>query len=245
LIGHLSLSKAFNFKYNKPNVRKSVIIVAGGSGSRMGSVLPKQFILLENLPVLMWSILCFIKYDASISIVVVLPESQISAWKELCLKHDFKYPHQVVNGGETRFHSVKNGLSVLDNTDIVAIHDGVRPLVSEQTIANCFEQATQTGAAIPVLTVNETIRTGTMQQSETVDRSLFYTVQTPQVFQWSILKEAYDQKYNLSFTDDASVVEQSGYQVRMVMGNRDNIKITHPEDLVVAKEYLKKKRDIV
>ena len=240
---HLSQTKAFNFIIIKSQVKKSVIIVAGGSGSRMGSELPKQFILLDNLPVLMWSILCFINYDPSIFIVVVLPESQISTWKALCLKHDFKYPHQVVKGGETRFHSVKNGLSSLGETDLVAVHDGVRPLVSEQTIANCFDQAGETGAAIPVLTMNETIRTGSLQHSETVDRSLFYTVQTPQVFWLSILEAAYTQNYNPSFTDDASVVEQSGFQIRMVMGNRDNIKITHPEDLVVAKEYLKKRRD--
>jgi 2-C-methyl-D-erythritol 4-phosphate cytidylyltransferase len=224
-------------------VKKSVIIVAGGSGSRMGSDLPKQFILLDHLPILMWSILAFINYDPSILIVVVLPESQLSTWKELCLKYDFKYPHQIVKGGDTRYHSVKNGLSALGETDLVAIHDGVRPLVSEQTIENCFDQAAETGAAIPVLTVNETIRTGTLKQSETVDRNLFYTVQTPQVFQLPLLKAAYAHNYNQSFTDDASVVEQSGFQVRMVIGNRDNIKITHPEDLVVAEEYLKKKRD--
>ncbi|MEI7830298.1 MAG: 2-C-methyl-D-erythritol 4-phosphate cytidylyltransferase [Prolixibacteraceae bacterium] len=225
-------------------MKKSVIIVAGGSGSRMESDLPKQFILLDHLPVLMWSILCFVTYDPDIFIVVVLPESQLSAWKKLCEKHEFKYPHQVVKGGETRFHSVKNGLGVLGEADLVAIHDGVRPLVSAQTIANCFDQASETGAAIPVLTVDETIRTGSMQQSKTVDRNQFYTVQTPQVFQLPILKAAYAQNYNPSFTDDASVVEQFGFQVRMVLGNRDNIKITHPEDLVVAKEYLKKKRDI-
>jgi len=221
---------------------KSVIIVAGGSGSRMGSDLPKQFLLLENYPVLMWAILCFIEYDPTISVVVVLPESQINYWKELCLKYNFTHPHRVVAGGETRFQSVKNGLETLEINDLVAIHDGVRPLVSQLTISNCFSQAEASGAAIPVVPVNETLRTGTMEQSQTVDRGRFYTVQTPQVFKVEIIKTAYTQTWEPTFTDDASVVEQAGYPIRMVLGNRDNLKITHPEDLVVACEYLKQKK---
>ena len=223
---------------------KSVIIVAGGSGSRMGSDLPKQFLLLENYPLLMWTILCFIQYDPAISVVVVLPESQISYWKELCLKYSFTHPHRVVSGGETRFQSVKNGLEALGITDLVAVHDGVRPLVSQLTISNCFSQAEVSGAVIPVLPVNETLRTGTMEQSQTVDRTRFYTVQTPQVFKFEIIKAAYTQTWEPAFTDDASVVEQAGYEIQMVLGNRDNIKITHPEDLLVASEYFKQKKGI-
>jgi 2-C-methyl-D-erythritol 4-phosphate cytidylyltransferase len=223
-------------------MKNSVIIVAGGSGSRMGSDLPKQFILLENRPVLMWTISCFIEYDPTISVVVVLPESQISFWKELCIKHAFDHPHLVVSGGETRFHSVKNGLNAMEESDLIAVHDGVRPLVSQQTISNCFKLAAESGTAIPVLPVNETLRRGTPVNSVTVDRELYYTVQTPQVFQWKILKAAYSQIWNSAFTDDASVVEQYGVPVRMVPGNRDNLKITHPEDLIVASAYYKKKK---
>lgn len=224
-------------------MRKSVIIVAGGSGSRMGGDLPKQFIVLENYPVLMWTISCFIEYDASISVVVVLPESQINYWKDLCISYSFDQPHLVVKGGGTRFHSVRNGLEAIPETDLVAIHDGVRPLVSKKTIANCFNMAAETGAAIPVMQVTETLRTGTMEQSGTVNRELFFSVQTPQVFGWSIIKEAYKQEWNSAFTDDASVAENMGIPVKMVPGNRDNLKITHPDDLIVAAEYLKKKKD--
>jgi len=226
-------------------MKKSVIIVAGGSGSRMGRDLPKQFLLLENYPVLMWTILCFIEYDPTISVVVVLPESQISYWKELCVKYAFDHSHLVVKGGEIRYYSVKNGLDAMEESDLVAVHDGVRPLVSQQTIINCFKQAAETGAAIPVLPVNETLRSGTLENSITVDRGLFYTVQTPQVFKVEIIKAAYTQTLEPTFTDDASVVEQAGYPIRMVLGNRDNIKITHPEDLVVACEYLKQKKGTV
>ncbi|HWR99187.1 MAG TPA: 2-C-methyl-D-erythritol 4-phosphate cytidylyltransferase, partial [Prolixibacteraceae bacterium] len=224
-------------------MRKSVIIVAGGSGSRMGSDLPKQFVVLENYPVLMWTISCFIEYDSSIEIVVVLPDNQIIYWKNLCLSYSFDHPHQVVTGGVTRFHSVRNGLEALAETDLIAVHDGVRPLVSRSAIENCFNMAAETGAAIPVLQVNETLRTGTMELSKTVDRELFFSVQTPQVFKWSILKDAYTQPWSPVFTDDASVVEYKGYPVRMVPGNRDNLKITHPEDLVFVSEFLKKKKD--
>ncbi|MEI7422584.1 MAG: 2-C-methyl-D-erythritol 4-phosphate cytidylyltransferase [Prolixibacteraceae bacterium] len=222
-------------------MKKSVIIVAGGSGSRMGSEIPKQFILLENRPVLMWTMSRFIQYDPTIPLVLVLPESQIARWKELCISCQFNHPHLVVKGGETRYQSVKNGLNALGETDLVAIHDGVRPLVSGETIENCFNQADKTGAAIPVLPLNETIRTGTMKDSKTVDRSLFYAVQTPQVFKNPILQKAYSKISDSSFTDDASVVEASGFPIVMVPGNLENIKITHPSDLLIASAYLKKK----
>ena len=223
--------------------RKSVIIVAGGIGSRMGTDLPKQFILLEAYPVLMWTILCFTQYDPGIQVVVVLPETQIKFWKELCLKHAFHHTHQLAEGGETRFHSVRNGLKILAETDLVAIHDGVRPLVSQCTIDNCFKQAAATGAAIPVLPVNETLRRGTMGQSLTVDRNKYFSVQTPQVFKFPLLKDAYAQDWDPLFTDDASVVEKSGSPIIMVPGNRENLKITYLEDLIIAGAYLKKKKD--
>ncbi len=224
-------------------MNKSVVIVAGGSGLRMGSEVPKQFILIAKKPVLMWSISCFLQYDTNIQIVVVLPESQIPLWEDLCNQHSFHIKHMVVKGGETRFHSVKNGLHEVFGSDLTAIHDGVRPLVSQPTIHNCFEQAAKTGAAIPVLPVNETLRKGSMGNSVSVDRSNFYTVQTPQIFRTSILIKAYQQEWNSSFTDDASVVEKQGFPVVMVPGNPENLKITHPLDLLIATEYLKKKKD--
>lgn len=226
-------------------MKKSVIVVAGGSGTRMGSELPKQFIVVEGRPVLMWTLSCFIRYDAGISMVVVLPESQIDFWKELCRQYRFDHPHQAVAGGETRFHSVQNGLSALADSDLTAIHDGVRPLVSKATIQDCFVFAKEKGGAIPVLPINETLRTGTMEHSNTVDRSKFFSVQTPQVFRTALLKDAYTQSWDPAFTDDASVVEKRGYPVTMVFGNPENIKITLPGDLLIAGEYLKKKKDIV
>jgi 2-C-methyl-D-erythritol 4-phosphate cytidylyltransferase len=226
------------------SMRKSVILVAGGTGTRMGSDLPKQFLLLEEYPVLMWTILCFLQYDPDISVVVVLPETQFKYWKELCKKFNFLYPHQVAKGGETRFHSVINGIEILTETDLVAIHDGVRPLVSLQTIDNCFRQAAKSGAAIPVLPQNETLRRGTLEQSITVDRNLYFVVQTPQVFKYQLLKNSFLQVWDSSFTDDASVIEKSGFPVTMVPGNRENLKITHIEDMIIANAYIKNKRDI-
>lgn len=223
-------------------MRKSVIIVAGGSGTRMESDILKQFVLMENRPVLMWTISCFIVYDPDIKIVVVLPEAQIEFWKELCAKYAFNHVHQVVKGGGTRFLSVKNGLEMIGESDLVAVHDGVRPLVSQDTIDRCFQKAAISGAAIPVLPVNESLRMGTMENSQSVDRTVYYNVQTPQIFRTSILKDAYTQELDASFTDDASVVEKRGVPLMLVPGNPENIKVTFPMDLLVAREYLKKER---
>ena len=220
-------------------MKRSVIIVAGGSGNRMGNDVPKQFILLENRPVLMWTIACFSVYDPAIEIIVVLPEAQIDFWKELCVKYAFNHLHRVVKGGDLRFQSVKNGLALIGDSELVAIHDGVRPLVSQDTIDRCFTQAAKGGSAIPVLPVNESLRKGTPDSSQAVDRSGYFTVQTPQVFLSSILKEAYTQDPDASFTDDASVVEKNGIRVAMVPGNYENIKITYPSDLLTAGNFLK------
>ena len=220
-------------------MKKSVIIVAGGSGTRMGNDQPKQFLPLGNFPVLMWSIKAFLPYDPTIELVVVLPEEQIEFWRELCKKHNFNHPYKIASGGETRFHSVKNGLSALNEPDLVAIHDGARPLVSLDTIRNCFDEATRSGAAVPALPVCETLREGIWSHSATVDRNRFFTIQTPQVFRYTLLQAAYQQPWEIAFTDDASVVEKLGVEVTMVPGNRDNLKITYPEDLVVAELFLK------
>jgi 2-C-methyl-D-erythritol 4-phosphate cytidylyltransferase len=186
----------------------------------------------------MYTLEAFNRFDSAMDLIVVLPANQIPFWEQLCLNHDFVVRHQVIAGGDTRFHSVKNGLSALSACDLVAIHDGVRPLVSQATIENCFLLAQKQGAAIPVLPVVESLREGNMEKSVPVDRSRYYSVQTPQIFRTSNLLKAYEQDFNSLFTDDASVVESAGFQVSLVEGNRENIKITHPVDLKIAEFFL-------
>ena len=216
-----------------------VIIVAGGNGSRMESEIPKQFLSLRGIPVLMHSITIFYEYDPGIHIIVVLPAPEIDNWKDLCSAYNFKTPHQVIVGGTTRFLSVKNGLEAAPKCDLIAVHDGVRPLVSIETLNRCFAMAKERGSAIPVLPANESIREGTMENSKPLDRTQLYLVQTPQVFNAQLLHKAYNQDYDQAFTDDASVVEKNGFPIQMVLGNRENIKITYPEDLVIASLLLK------
>ena len=215
------------------------IIVAGGSGSRMGTELPKQFLLIGGIPVLMLTIRNFYEFDPFLQLILVLPEAEIASWKILCRQYKFTLPHQTIAGGDTRFQSVKNGLSLVPECDLIAVHDGVRPLVSHETLTRCFESADKKGTAIPVLPSNESLREGDMNESVPVDRSHFYIVQTPQVFKAAILKNGYKQSWIPEFTDDASVVELAGTPVRLVMGNRENIKITFPEDLIIAELFLK------
>ena len=221
-------------------MKNCVIIVAGGSGSRMKSEVPKQFLVLNGTPVLMHTIRTFYEFNSEINIIVVLPSGEIDLWKNLCLKHNFNIRHQIIKGGKARFYSVKNGLAASPECDLIAVHDGVRPAVSQDTLKRCFEMAAEKGSAIPVLPANESIRQGTLEDSKPVDRSRFFLVQTPQVFNSLTLKEAYKQDYSPEFTDDASVVEKNGFPVRMVYGNRENIKITFPEDLQIASLFLKK-----
>ncbi len=225
-------------------MKRSCIIVAGGNGSRMGSELPKQFLPLEGLPVLMHTILNFHNFDPTMELVVVLPEDEIESWQTLCMKYDFDTPHQVVKGGNTRFQSVKNGLSKLMEYDLIAIHDGVRPLVSNETLIRCFETAAAEGAAIPVLPANESVRQGTMERSVPVDRSHYFMVQTPQIFKATLILESYTKPWIPEFTDDASVAEHSGVKVHLVEGNRENIKITFPEDLQIAELFLKRRLNL-
>ena len=219
-------------------MRRSCIIVAGGNGSRMGTELPKQFLRVRGIPVLMHTIRNFHDFDPSIQLIVVLPADEIDNWKELCRQHHFDIPHHLIAGGDTRFQSVKNGLSLVNDSELIAIHDGVRPLVSLETLNRCFEGAGETGTAIPVLPANESVREGTMNSSAPVDRSRYFLVQTPQVFKASLIQESYKQPWIPEFTDDASVAEHSGIRVHMVMGNRENIKITFPEDLRIAELFL-------
>lgn len=215
-------------------MKEYAIIVAGGKGMRMGSELPKQFIPVEGVPVLMRTLLRFYEYNNQIRLIVVLPQSQQAYWSELCQKYSFSVPHLTAKGGETRFHSVKNGLELVDADGLVAVHDGVRPFVSAQVIERCFALAAQKGAVIPVVDVVETVREVDGDHSYTVPRERYKLVQTPQVFDSSLLKKAYLQSYTPSFTDDASVVEALGVPVWLTEGNRENIKITTPFDLQIA-----------
>lgn len=210
------------------------LIVAGGKGLRMGGDVPKQFLPIDGKPILMHTIEAFRKALDNIEIVLVLPADQHDFWRELCKKHRFLSPELVARGGETRFHSVKNGLALLpDNEEaIVGVHDGVRPFVSKETIERCFAEAAKGKAVVPVVPVVETIRQILPDgKSVTRPRNEYRLVQTPQTFPLALLKEAYQQPFSESFTDDASVVEAFGKEIVMVEGNRKNIKITTPSDL--------------
>ena len=218
-----------------------IIIVAGGKGMRMGTDIPKQFIPVGGIPVLMRTIERFHEYETALNIILVLPKHQQDYWKALCKEYNFNIPHVIVNGGETRFNSSKNGLAAIpdDAEGVVGIHDGVRPFVSLSVIKECFETAREEYAAIPVLPVTDTIRyIDAHGGGRNVQRSDYRIVQTPQVFDISLLKRAFNQPYQDSFTDDASVVESLGCQVSMVEGNRENIKLTTPFDLKIAETLL-------
>ena len=215
-------------------MKRYVIIVAGGKGLRMGGDIPKQFVEIKGLPVLMHTINRFHSFDSSIDIIVALPVDQQDYWKELCYKYKFEILHTIVDGGDTRFHSVKNGLDQVSGEGVVAVHDGVRPFVSDEVLERCFSMAQEKEAVVPVIDVFETIRHIADGMSNTVPRDEYKLVQTPQVFLISLLKKAYSQPYVPSFTDDASVVEAMGYKVTLVEGNRENIKLTTPFDLKLA-----------
>lgn len=216
-------------------MNKYALIVAGGKGLRMGGELPKQYLPLgDGKLILMHSLEAFYTYDPHIELILVLPAEHRSFWEELCHKHHFTIPHRMANGGETRFHSVKNGLELIPDSGLVGIHDGVRPFVSPEVIARCYETAEANQAVVPVVEVVETVRHLTDGSSETVNRNEYRLVQTPQVFDIAILKKAYSRNYTPSFTDDASVVEAMGVTVTLVEGNRENIKITTPFDLKIA-----------
>lgn len=215
-----------------------VVIVAGGKGMRMGTEVPKQFLPVGGIPVLMRTIQRFYDYDNNLHIILVLPHAQQAYWQQLCEQHHFRIPYQLADGGDTRFDSVKHGLRLIpDNAQgVVAVHDGVRPFVSEEVIRRCFKTATHEGAVIPVIRVVETLR---HVNGTTVPRDDYRLVQTPQAFDISRLKQAYGQTYRSAFTDDASVAESNGMKVTLVEGNRENIKITTPFDLIVAEALVK------
>lgn len=233
-------------------MKKVVLIVAGGRGLRMGGDLPKQFIPIAGKPVLMHTVEAFYRWDATAELILVLPEDHQPYWKMLCTEIGCKAPHRIANGGETRFHSVRNGLrffaetrKVAVETDepiLVAVHDGVRPFVAPEVISQCFSEAEVSGATVPVIPVVDSLRmlSGDGDSTQPVDRSLFRAVQTPQIFDYALLRNAYEQPYSELFTDDASVVEAFGHSITIVPGNRENIKITTPFDLYVAEALLMK-----
>ena len=213
-----------------------IISVACGKGLRMGSDIPKQFLPIGGKPVLMRTLERFREYSADLQIILVLPEAQQAYWQELCGKYDFKVKYQLANGGQTRFHSVQNGLALVpdDAEGVVGVHDGVRPFPSIEVIKNCYETARTAKAVIPVIPVVETVRHLEGDSSVTVPRGDYRLVQTPQTFDIQLLKAANRQPYNDGFTDDASVVESYGHAITLVEGNRENIKITTPYDLKIA-----------
>lgn len=214
------------------------LIVAGGKGLRMGSDLPKQFLPVGGKPVLMRTLEAFYTCNQEMQIILVLPRSQQPYWAQLCEEHSFSLPHVVADGGETRYHSVKNGLAYVGSSGLVGVHDGVRPFVSQEVIARCYTLAAEKKAVIPVIDIVETVRHLEGEGSVTVNRDEYKLVQTPQVFDVDLLKQAYEQPYTPFFTDDASVVEAMGVPVHLAAGNRENIKITTPFDLKIASALL-------
>ncbi len=217
------------------------VIVAGGKGLRMGGDVPKQFLPIGGKPVLMHTIEAFRRALDDVEIVLVLPAEQHDYWQKLCKDYKFHSPELIAKGGETRFHSVKNGLSLLPNDieAVVGVHDGVRPFVSKETIRRCFAAAAEGKAVVPVVAIVETVRQILPDgKSVTRPRDEYRLVQTPQTFPLALLKEAYQQPFSDAFTDDASVVEALGKDIVMIEGNRENIKITTPSDLRIAESQI-------
>ena len=217
-----------------------VIIAAGGSGSRFNSDLPKQFVELQGVPILMRTIDVFKRAIPKIEVILVLPGEHVYLWDHLRKKHEFEPRHTVVTGGDTRFNSVKNGLSLIESAEgLVAIHDGVRPLVSKELIKSVFNAAEEEGNAVPVINVNDSLRKVDGTQNTPVNRNDFRIVQTPQCFELEIIKKSFNQAYSPGFTDEASVVESIGETIHLIQGEASNIKITTPSDLLIAESFFK------
>ncbi|MCO4294796.1 2-C-methyl-D-erythritol 4-phosphate cytidylyltransferase [Solitalea sp. MAHUQ-68] len=214
------------------------IIVAGGTGSRMGAQIPKQFLELKGLPILMHSIKAFYQWPLVPKIILVMHPDYHDHWKKLCEEHKFTTPHTLVSGGKTRFESVKNGLTLVNTPSVVAIHDAVRPLISHQFIVDLFHYAQQHGNAIPAVKCRDSIRKVENNASIALNREYYYLVQTPQCFSSEILLKAYEQDYKEEFTDDASVIEHMGVKILLTDGDYKNIKITYPEDLLFAEAII-------
>ncbi|MGN6398008.1 MAG: 2-C-methyl-D-erythritol 4-phosphate cytidylyltransferase [Mucilaginibacter sp.] len=221
--------------------KKYVIIVGGGTGTRMQSIVPKQFLPFSGKTVLMHTINAFSTSAVTPEIILVLPSAYHAFWKQLCVEHQFITPHQLVAGGETRFHSVKNGLDSIDDNihALIAVHDAVRPLTSQFIIENSYQIAAESGNAITAVKSRDSVRLMENGVSKSLLRDNVYLVQTPQTFQSAQLKKAYRQAYNIKFTDDASVVEELGIKINLAEGDHRNIKITFPEDIAIAEMLLR------
>ena len=219
-------------------MQQIVIIVAGGSGKRMNTTIPKQFLLLDGDPVLARSIRAFHRYNPEIEIIVTLPEDHLKYWHTLCSKHNFNIPHKIVLGGKTRHHSVKNAMELVVKGSLIAVHDGVRPLVDNALIQTCFDTAEILGNAVPAIDLSDSLREVDGENNFRVDRSRFRLVQTPQVFNSDILIQAFRQPYKPEFTDEATLVESAGHKINLVKGQAENIKITTSLDLCIASNIL-------
>ncbi|HZY38337.1 MAG TPA: 2-C-methyl-D-erythritol 4-phosphate cytidylyltransferase [Mucilaginibacter sp.] len=230
LISHIS---------NLTSQNNYVIIVAGGSGTRMGASIPKQFLLLKGRPILMHTIEAFYHSKTNPYIITVLPDEFHAYWEELCVEHEFNIQHLLVKGGHTRFHSVKNGLDTIGEEDaLVAVHDAVRPLTKTSIIDLSYAHAAEHGNAVAAVKSRDTVRQFRAGASRHLLRDEIYLVQTPQTFRASQLKQAYGQSYSNKFTDDASVVESAGFTINLIEGSHHNIKITFPEDIALAEVLL-------
>lgn len=222
-------------------MNKTIIIVAGGKGTRMLGETPKQFIEINNKPILIHTFECFYHYDDSVFFVLALNTEYFSIWRDLIRKYQFSIKHEIVQGGDTRFHSVLNALKKTPDDCLVAVHDAVRPLVNRGTISRCFEVAQEKGCAVPCVEISESVRELIPEGSKAVDRHKLRLIQTPQIFRSDIIKKSYQQAYSEIFTDDASVVENAGYSIHLVEGDRENIKITTREDILIVTAVMKER----
>jgi 2-C-methyl-D-erythritol 4-phosphate cytidylyltransferase len=219
-------------------MKKYAVLVAGGSGSRMKSDLPKQFILLKNKPLLVYTIESFLQADADINIILVLPEQHLQTGKDIVAQYFNGKEIIITSGGATRFHSVKNGLMQINEEGIVLVHDAVRSLVSVDLIQRCITETIAKRAVIPAISSKDSVRILDGEKNKSISRDTVMLVQTPQTFFSEELKKAFEVEYNDSFTDEASVMEAAGFQIHIITGDENNIKITHPIDLIIAEKIL-------
>lgn len=222
-------------------MQKSVIITAGGIGKRMGSELPKQFLVLGGKPVLVHTLELFFKYDPNIEIILTLPNDWRGYWETVIDKYYCRVSHIVVNGGEERYHSIQNALKQCSGS-FIAVHDGVRPFVSFETLDRCFSALNQYEAVVPVLKLKESIRQTNENSTNAVDRSNYRLVHTPQCFHADVLHKAYEQAYHDKVTDDACLVEEIGYTIHLVESNEENIKLTTPFDFLIAETIIQRSK---
>ena len=236
-MGNLNQKSTYNMVVNN-----YAIIVAGGSGSRMQSTIPKQFLLLNGKPVLMHTLNAFYNSYSKPKIILVLPSNSKTYWEELCKEYSFTIPHTIIIGGENRFHSVKNGLESIKNLEntVIAVHDAVRPSISIEIIDQSYNHAAENGNAVAAVKSRDSIRQLRNGTSTHLIRDEIYLIQTPQTFKAEQLLVAYNQSYNANFTDDASVVEHAGFKINLIEGSYTNIKITFPEDIAIAELLMQK-----